>query len=263
MKKYFLLLLAFGCPLLGQDENANSEDLVILSPFEVSSEADSGYRLAGKAVVPSQVIDPSSAAIIPGSPVSIVKRAEALAIQFVLSNSNEKQVQRNKELYASLEVLVKAVGTVPGLRLEQREVRFAGGERKMLSFSKSAATNSFASVIIFSDISSDIKLSDRVKQIRDLLDKVSLTGETKLKDGFVGLYLKNPNQYRREILTKIFEDLSFVQKGVGSDFEVMPNGLAQRVQVRVCSEYDLELWINYGFIIRSVRELEAQKKNSK
>jgi hypothetical protein len=40
---------------------------------------------------------------------------------------------------------------------------------------------------------------------------------------------------------------------------VLVSGLAVGVKLRACSERELELWIDYGFEIRSIRELEAKK----
>ncbi len=203
------------------------------------------------------IADPNQHA--PLVPITLVKKAEAVVVQFVLSNNADKQDVRNRELYATIENLQKTVTKTAGLRLEQREVRFASGNRKLSLISRSDRPASFASIVVFADLTSDAKLLDRVKQVRDLLDGVELVGQTKLLDGVVGLYLRQPSQYRRELLEKIFADLEFVRKGLGAGCEVIPNGLAQRVQMRACSENEIELWIDYSFQIRSVRELEAKK----
>jgi hypothetical protein len=151
------------------------------------------------------------------------------------------------------------VQKVPGLRMEQREVRFVSGNRKVISFGKSAQT-SHANIVIFADIDPAMRLADRTKQVRDLLDQIKFTPQTKLLDGSVGLYLKNPSSYRREILQKIFEDLEFVKKGLGTEIEVLPSGLNQAVKLRACSETEIELWIDYSFAITSVRALTNPQK---
>jgi len=79
-------------------------------------------------------------------------------------------------------------------------------------------------------------------------------------DGPFGLFLRRPSQFRGELLTKIFDDLAVVKKGLGPEFEVLVSGLSGAVRLRTCSETDVELWIDYGFTIRSIRELEAKKK---
>jgi len=105
-----------------------------------------------------------------------------------------------------------------------------------------------------------VRLYDRVKQVRDLIDDTKLRGDTKVIDGPVGLFIRSPNQYRQELLTKIFEDLEVVRKGVGPEFEVLVSGLAGGVQVRACSERELELWLDYSFTIHSIRYLTTLKK---
>ena len=37
-------------------------------------------------------------------------------------------------------------------------------------------------------------------------------------------------------------------------------GAPSKVRARVASETELELWIDYGFTFRSIREMEAAKK---
>ena len=246
-----------------QSDEESAEDIVTLSPFEVSSDADYGYRARAAisgARLQQQLVDPHAAAN--GAPVAItlVKRADAVAIQFVLSHSGDKQDVRNRELYASVEALEAAVRAVPGMRAELREVRFTGGDRKLFSVSRGGSTVSFVSVLLLSDLPAEARVADRVKQARDLVAGTRLVGQTKYSDGSVGLYLKNPDQYRRELLQKIFDDVAFLKTGFAGEFEVQPSGLAGKVRMRVASEHELELWIDYGISFRSVRELQAAKK---
>jgi hypothetical protein len=149
---------------------------------------------------------------------------------------------------------------VPGTRVEQREVRFTGGDRRVFSVSRGGATTSFASLLVLADLPEGARVADRVKQIRDVLSSTKLTGQTKYSDGSVGLYVRNPDQHRREILQKIFEDVQFMKKGFGDEFEILPTGLNGRVRMRVVSESEIELWIDYSFSFRSLRELDAAKK---
>jgi hypothetical protein len=257
-------VLALGpLRLLAQSDSTGEEEAVVLSPFVVSADADSSYSAAASLAggkVGSPVVDGLTGNFTPTVPITMVKKADAVVIQFVLSNQAEKQENRNRELYATVRAIQAAVQKVPGLRLEQREVRFASGNRKLLSFARSGPQLSYANVVIFADLVPELHLADRVKQVRDLLDRVSLSGETKLVDGTVGLYLKQPSSYRREILQKIFDDLDFVKKGLGAESEVRATGLNQQMRIRACSETEVELWIDYSFVIESVRELTNPKK---
>lgn len=247
---------------VAQDSSAPDE-FIELSPFTVSGDSESGYRatstLAGTRMN-SQIVDPRADTSV-NAPVSIIRRADAVAVQFVLSHAGDKQDIRNKELYASVESIEKEINVTSGLRMEQREVRFSGGDKKVFSSLRGGSPVSFASLIIFADLPSDIRVVDKVKQIRDLLSAAKLVGQTKIADGSVGLYVKNPDQYRRDIMQKIFDDFEFMKKGFGADFEIAPNGLNQKVKCRVAGEGEVELWIEYGFNFYSIRALThpAQK----
>lgn len=242
-------------PLHAQDSEG-SEEVISLSPFEISSDEGSyatSATLAGSRMN-SSLIDPNAPAAT-HIPVSITRRADAVAIQLVLSHNGDKQEVRNRELYASVDLIEKEIARTPGLRAEQREVRFAGGNRKVFSSMRGGSPVSFASIIIFADLPAGVRVADQVKKIRDLLMGLKLPGQTKATDGSVGLYMKNPNQYRREILAKVFEDFEILKKQFGGEFEIMPSGLNQKVRTRVSGEGEVELWIDYSFSFTSIRAL--------
>ena len=149
----------------------------------------------------------------------------------------------------------------PGLRCEPREIMLASADRTKSLIGKGGIVTSYAHFVIFSDFSDGMRPYQRVKQVRDLLANLKLNSSTtKLLDGPVGLYIRQPSQYRGEILAKIFADLEVVKKGLGPDFEVVVSGLNEGVKIRTCSETDVELWLDYSFTIRSVRELEAKNQ---
>lgn len=257
----FALAVALTATARAQND-AGSEEIIVLSPFCVTA-SDDAYRssdaLAG-ARVATPLIDPSSANRPPGVPITIFKRAESVAIQFVLSHAGDRQEVRNRELYESVAALQAGAAASSGLRLEQREVRFAGGNRTLFSATRGSAMVSFATVVIFADLTPEMRIVDRVKQVRDLIQSTKLVGATKAADGSVGLYLAHPESYRAEILKKIFADLAVLREGLGAEFEIQPSGLAGRVQSRVASETEIELWIDYSFAIQSVRELTRPTK---
>jgi hypothetical protein len=262
-KTAWLLLALIPIASSAQTSESESEEFIALSPFEVSSTEDTVYSassaLAG-ARLATNLIDPNAANRVPNVPITITKRAESLAVSFALINLGDKQEKRNGDLYASVEALRAAVGNTSGLRFEHREVRFASGNRSKLSIGRSGATTSSAAVLILADLPEGVDVVKLVKTIRDTVQKVKLQGDTKIIDGVVGLYLKNPAKHRREILDRIFEDLDGLKKSLGPDFEVQPSGLNQAVRARICSETDVELWIDYGFSIRSIREITAARK---
>lgn len=249
LSRYLLSVCLVSRAAVAFAQSSDDGEIVCLSPFEVSTQEDRGYRSAE-----------TLAARAPNLPVTLIKPADAVIIEFALSNSADKQEVRNKELTDSIDALGKEVRKIPGLKLENREVRLTTGDRRKSIVGKGGAVTSFANVVVLADLSADVRLYDRVKQVRDLIDDTKLRGDTKVIDGPVGLFIRSPNQYRQELLTKIFEDLEVVRKGVGPEFEVLVSGLAGGVQVRACSERELELWLDYSFTIHSIRYLTTLKK---
>ncbi len=200
---------------------------------------------------------------MPSVPITLIRRADAVIIEFALSNSADKQDQRNKELTDSVDALAAQIKATPGLRFENREVQLMSGNRSRSIIGKGGAVTSFANFAIFADLSADeARLYERVKQVRALVSAAKLIGGTKVIDGPVALYLKRPNDLRKELLGKIFDDLEVVKKGLGENMEVLVTGLNTPVRLRSCSEREVELWIDYSFTIRSITELKLREREA-
>ena len=276
-KQTLFAAVVFLLPATAPAQDNSDEEVVLLSPFSVSSEDDRGYQAAstlagsrvrtdlrdvgGSVSVVSKEFLQDTRAAMPEVPVTVVKKADALLIQFAISATASKADARNAELNAMIASIAKSVEAVPGLRLEPREVYLAGADRKRTIIGKGDVVTSFAHFVIFADIGGDVRPFQRVKQVRDLLSSLKIDSPTmKLFDGPVGLYVRRPSQYRAELLAKIFQDVDAIKKGLGPEFEVLVSGLSGAVKLRTCSETEIELWIDYSFTIRSVRELEAKKK---
>jgi len=265
MKIHRLLLIAVllnARSVQAQTSTEEPGETLQLSPFVVTTGEDRGYS-AGSNVTGVRYVPETPLPQLPSVPVTLIKRADAVVIQFALSNSVDKQDARNKQLSAAIDAIAAAIKTASGLKLEHQEVRLTSGDRRGSFIGKGGVVTSFANIAVIAEISTEMRLYERVKQVRDLVDGAKLSGETKLLDGPVGLFVRRPNDSRKELLGKIFEDLEVVKKGLGSDFEVLVGGLSQGIHMRACSESEVELWIDYSFSIRSVRELEAKKNNAK
>ncbi len=233
------LALIFACFARAQNDEA-----VELSPFSISSEYDRGY-------VPQQPAKPDVA-------VTLRKPASAVVMEVSLLNAADKPEDRNREIYATIKDIEDAAKRAKDVRFERREIQLRGeSRRKLTSFlSKSGSATSVATIALVSDLTTESDLFDLVRRMRGLVSSVTPAGSTKIMDGTVALMIRDPDQYRRELLAKIFDDVEFVKKGLGSGFEVLLSGLDGPIQVRPCSDKEVELWINYHFSIRSLVELQ-------
>ena len=277
------LIALCGVPgVVGQDGSDGSagtteEEIVCLSPFEVTASDSRGYSRYSPPA-PAPIVQPNfsggATSAAPSVPITLIRRADAVIIEFALSNSADKQDLRNKELTDSVDALAAQIKATPGLKFENREVQLMSGNRSRSLIGKGGMVTSFANFAIFAELGDDTRLYERVKQVRALVSAAKLVGGTKVIDGPVALYLKRPNDLRKELLGKIFDDLETVKKGLGENMEVLVTGLNTPIRLRSCSEREVELWIDYGFTIRSVyeikvreheaqvRELEARKARS-
>jgi len=234
----FLLILPLG--LLAQEE-----DIVELSPFSVSTERDSGYT----PTVPQR----------PNVAITIKKPAHAVVMELALTNATDKQDVRTRELLATVETLTQATKADKGLRLEQREVQLRADSKRRFLSSKSNTASSIAYVALVGELDGTTTLFEVVNKMRNAISSAKLVGLTRTTEGPVSFLLRDADQYRQEILAKVFEDVNAIKKGIGPEFEVRLSGLDGPVQLRPCSEKEVELWIQYSFSIHSIRELENPK----
>jgi len=146
------------------------EEAVELSPFTISTEVDRNY-------VPF--------APAPNVAITVRKPATAVVMEVTLTNTADKPEARNRELYATIEQIEKAVTASPGLRLEKREIQLRGEVRKRSLLSKNGAVASVASIAIYAELTPDKDLFRTVKTIRTVLSSVSAVGTTKILDGSV------------------------------------------------------------------------------
>ena len=236
-RKLILFTLAMICSRAA----AQSDEVVSLSAFQVSTEADKGYASA----TPPK----------PDVAITVLKPATAVVMEVTIVNSADKPEVRNREIYGTIKDIQKAVQAAKGLRFERREIQLRGEARQKSLFSRSSVT-SYANVAVVASLGPEADLFALVDTMRSVVSGVTPAGSTKVMDGTVGLYLENPDQYRPELLKKIFDDVAVVKSGLGQDFEVLLSGLDGRVNTRAASEKEVELWIDYSFLIRSLVELK-------
>ena len=77
-----------------------------------------------------------------------------------------------------------------------------------------------------------------------------------LDQGEIGLSISNPNQYRRELVTKIIDDLKFITELMDGGITLPIEGLDRTIKVRSFNETDVELLIGYNFKINYTNQSE-------
>ena len=99
--------------------------------------------------------------------------------------------------------------------------------------------------------------------MKDLVDSLGMNSDvTRIFYGSVNLVLKNPDQYRSDLIDVIFEDLDSMEKRLAGKLELYPTGMTGRVQLKQFSETEVELWIPYGYETKSIRAMELEKREN-
>lgn len=239
--KYLIAGLASFAALAGLASAQDKEsDYVELSAFSVTGSADRGYT-------PQQSPRPNVA-------ITLRKPATAVVMDVTIVNSSDKVEDKNREVVLAIRALERAVKSESGLKFERREIQLRGEARRKTLFSRSSIT-SYANVAIVAPLAPDADLFALVDRMRGVIAKAPATNDTKVLDGAVYLMIERPEQFRKELLEAIFTDIAFLKENVGAGFEIMPTGLDGGIQVRAASEREVELWLDYKLVIRSLVEL--------
>ncbi len=265
-----IVWIAFPNPSFAQD--IDSEEIFSLSPFALTSGRDAGYASSAKSHGPlvqeltlsaDTVVDGFLRALPGGDPqvpVVLVKPADELSVRFAVSFYDDIESVRRERLLDYLEKVEKAVSQIESLRFEAGALLVAEGNRKKSLRKRKSEYASHAHFAVFADLREGESTYEQIRAIRELVgEAVSESEVTKLFDGSANLVLRRPDTFRSELLAAIFADQRVLREGLGSEFEILPNGLDHPVHARVHSDREIEVWIKYGFRIRSIRELEFEK----
>lgn len=95
---------------------------------------------------------------------------------------------------------------------------------------------------------------DCALRIRKFIDSIKLPAKVELELGDIRLAVKDPQQYRADILKKVGEDAAFVKKTLGTNGTVTLSGLDNPVLVRQVDNRKVELFIDYAMTLETAAD---------
>lgn len=185
--------------------------------------------------------------------VTLVKPADNLVQQVKLINDSRDQELREKELTNTVKDILRmanrssaielGVGKeiVYPITLDDLQLDFEKGERN---------DTSVVFLYIKTPITEKVKVEKLVTRINDFIDDVSVSGRTEIeKNGELVLSIVNPEKYRKELLTKIAEDINSTIGIFGDKYKAEIEGLSQSLMWERASVSELRLYLEYNFIL--------------
>lgn len=180
--------------------------------------------------------------------VTLRRRAENVALAVTLANDSRQAEQRNRELLETLQRLVERAEASPGIRIHNGRIGLSTRDRKLVSFGSYDARTSI-DLYVLAVLPADKSALEVTNGIKEFLSGVQAVGQTRITEGSVGLSIRDPDQYRRELLSLIVEDIHFVTKKLGGSVKVSISGLDRPLAVRQRSDTEVELVIPYSYSI--------------
>ena len=184
--------------------------------------------------------------------VSLEKDADYVSVSVEIQSSQKDPIEQIKEIKLAKNAIINKAKETEEIEIHEGPISLSATPEKF-SFAVSSGyyrgQSSTTQLNIMTKLDEKIDIYDCAIRIRHFLDSVKLPSKAELSLGKIQLTVKNPEQYRAEILKKIGEDVEFVKSSIGHNGKVTISGLEQPVLVRQVDDRKVELFINYSMTI--------------
>lgn len=181
-----------------------------------------------------------------GMPVAIRQEADHVVLPVILTSTQKNPDKRVDDLNQALEDVRKKVKDASTIRLLEAQLDLSAGAATGLPdmrFSEKESATLTIHIVVSPRFRGDNFLA-RAEELSDFADKLIL-GAVDVAIGKVQLGVKNPENYRTELLEKIMGEMSRLRKMAGPETILHISGLEGPVEARQIDQENVELFINY------------------
>lgn len=187
------------------------------------------------------------------SAVGLRQRADAIALPITVSSDQRDPELRADELRQVRELFRKKVHDTPRIQVRPGPVSLsARPAQKMESVLSSAAEpvsqSSYYLIVAIDKNKGDIYSS--VADARRFMADLRLPGKALCSVGDPVLSVDNPEQYRKQLLQLVAQELATLKETLGSKTTFTLDGLHRPVMVRAADDITVELFIPYTVEVR-------------
>ncbi len=171
--------------------------------------------------------------------------AEYVAMSVSLS-SDAKYPSKRAELISQLQSSIKASASKNlNIDFQQGVVSLSPREKSSFSISKSYRANSGSSFYLLSKLDSKNDVYTATQLIYRFINKIQKPKDTNLSLGNTSLAINSPNNYRKQLLQLVKEEISSAKEILGSSYNVSISGLENPVLVRQKDDQQVTLFLDY------------------
>lgn len=267
MKKLPILLIVLSLlQSLLSILSAQTDDMVYLSPFEVTSVEASGYHakqtMAGTRMR-TDLRDVANAVQVinskflrgcgftqPNPAITLRKHADYITLRLRLVNDSRLSDLRLSEIRKTVRMALDKANANKHIVLQYERGILSDKNFRVdpRNIGNDTADFNFYVAVALTEKDSADKLTDELITFAKSLD---VDGRTLIEVGKPGLSIKNAERFRMELIASIADDLSKVMATFEPDMQFSLGGLDQKLKVRALSVDEVEISLPYSFVIRS------------
>lgn len=214
---------------------------IAFTTLTLSGSAWSQSLSSSSVVVFSTIREPTSGA-------TLVKRADYVSFAVAVTSAETDFANRVRLIGEGRNVVTEAL-TKQGVRFETGAAYLVLDQPSFGSFGSGSAYNrpneAVVQVLVPLAKSGD-NLFDATSRVAMSLTKLQLPSRVSLRHSPFRLAVENPERYRKELLTKIADEVSIIKGAMRSNGKVNVSGLASPIQVRQLNDTDVELSLSYA-----------------
>lgn len=187
----------------------------------------------------------------PTSGATLVKRADYVSFAVTVTSTETDFANRVKLIGEGKNVVTEALAK-QGVRYETGAAYLVLDQPSSGSFSSGSAYNRPNEVVVQVLVplaKSGDNLFDATSRVATSLSKLQLPSRVSLRYSPFRLAVENPERHRKELVTKIADEVSIIKGAMRSSGKVNVSGLASPIQVRQLNDTDVELSLSYAVSI--------------
>ncbi len=182
--------------------------------------------------------------------ITVTKNADFLVQEIRVTNDSRSPQLRKTEIIQTINNLINSAKKQKGIELSYGEgfltpVKLNDESLELLS-DKERVDTSYVDIYVKVEYDQDKPSKEQIGQLRRFISDANLVSRTEiLLDGDIGLSLKEPEQYRYEILGKIAQENQKTVQAIGNHCMTVFHGLEGRVEWERSDLGEVTLYIAY------------------
>ncbi|MEX0289749.1 MAG: hypothetical protein AB3N63_03530 [Puniceicoccaceae bacterium] len=239
MKKLIPMILFPVLAFAQNDFYSFDDDVYELSAFEVSAVSSGRYDPRYRGGVQSNC------------PIRIKKRADIVTLKLTVSSIAKKPEDRIRLLKDTFQLLSTKAKAEKQILFKSGFVALPLVTGNFFSSGKSEDQVSSFDFTLIAKLGPEDSIFERMDVLNEFVEEIDFNKEVNVYFKSSGVALMKPDQYRKELLQMIGEELELLKSTFGETTMVSINGLDQRVRVQQLDDVNLEIFIPYNMVVRT------------